>query len=186
MEETLYVPDRHVWRRWLEENFTTSKGVWLIYPKKSADRPCILYNDAVEEALCFGWIDSTVRPLDEHHSLQRYTPRNPRSSYSQLNKERIVWLHRQGMIHPSVVDSIRFILDEEYVFPEDILDELRRDPVVWENYNKFSESYRRLRVAYIERARGSEEHFAKRLNHFIEQTRKGKLVRAYGGAEKYY
>lgn len=184
--ETFYAPDRQTWRRWLEKNHNTRRSIWLVYPHKSTGRPSVSYNDAVEEALCFGWIDSTLRSLDEHNSMQRYSVRNPKSEYSQLNKERVVWLHRNGLIHPSVVDSIRFILEEEYVFPEDILDELRRDPVVWENYNRFSESYRRLRIAYIERARGRDEHFAKRLQHFIEKTRQGKLVKAYGGAEKYY
>lgn len=184
--ETFYAPTREDWRRWLEQNFRTKKEVWLMYPVKGTGISSVSYNDAVEEALCFGWIDSTLKTYDERHRIQRYSPRNPGSAYSQLNKERLVWLLRNVLVHPEVEGSVRFVLDEEFVYPADILERLREDSVVWENYNNFSESYRRLRVAYIERARVRDEEFEKRLAHFIEKTRQNKLVTAYGGAEKYY
>ncbi|MCL1821821.1 MAG: YdeI/OmpD-associated family protein, partial [Prolixibacteraceae bacterium] len=136
--------------------------------------------------LCFGWIDSIQKSYDEKSRIQRYSVRNPKSSYSQLNKERVRWLHNQGMIHPSVIDSVRFILEETYVFPEDILQELQKDSVVWENYNLQSESYRRIRIAYIDHSRISPEHFQQRLHHFIEKTRDNKLIKGYGGTDKYY
>ena len=72
---TLYVSERTVWRAWLEKHFDTEVEIWLIYPKKDAGKPRILYNDAVEEALCFGWIDSIVKSLDEESSVQRFSPR---------------------------------------------------------------------------------------------------------------
>ncbi len=184
--KTLYVKNREEWRKWLEANFQTEKEIWLISPKKSSGKEAILYNDAVEEALCFGWIDSILKTLDEHHNVQRYSVRNPKSTYSQLNKERIIWLHKNDMIHSSVVDSIRFILEEEYILPDYIIDEIKKDESAWKNFSSFSDSYKRIRIAYIDMARESPDHFRKRLNHFIEKTRANKLIKGYGGTEKYY
>lgn len=184
--KVLYVTDRREWRKWLEANFQSEKEIWLLLPKKASGKKVILYNDAVEEALCFGWIDSIQKRYNEESNIQRYSIRSPKSSYSQLNKERIKWLYNQDMIHYSIMDSIRFILDEEYQFPEDIMQELRKDPVVWENYNRFSDSYKRIRIAYIDHSRINPEHFALRLRNFIEKTRENKQIKGYGGTDKYY
>lgn len=73
--ETKYFTDRQVWRNWLEANFETKDEVWLEYPKKETGKKRILYNDAVEEALCYGWIDSTVKSLDNHTTIQRFSRR---------------------------------------------------------------------------------------------------------------
>jgi len=184
--ETLYVKDRYEWRDWLETNFQKEKVIWLIYPKKSSGKECILYNDAVEEALCYGWIDSTLKTLDEDHTIQRYSVRNPGSSYSQLNKERAIRLHKNGMIHPSIIESISFILKEEYIFPEDIIEEIKNDMEAWLHYSLLSDSYKRIRIAYIDTARDRPEEFMKRLRHFIDTTKKNKLIKGYRGTEKYY
>ena len=73
-----------------------------------------------------------------------------------------------------------------FIFPEDIIDELKKDETVWENYQKFSDSYKRIRVAYIDAARNRPEEFQKRLNSFMDKTRRNKLIMGYGGIEKYY
>ena len=104
--KTLYAKDRKDWREWLATNFNTEKEIWLIYPAKDSGKPRIQYNDAVEEALSFGWIDSIVKRLDEHSSAQRFSPRNPDSDYSQSNKERLKWLVKEGMLHPSMRESV--------------------------------------------------------------------------------
>ena len=101
-EKTIYVTDRNAWRTWLEENYDKEKEVWLIFPKKASGKPRIPYNDAVEEALCFGWIDSRVKRIDENSYAQRFTPRNPKSTYSQANIERLRELVRLGKVLPSV------------------------------------------------------------------------------------
>ena len=186
MNNTLYLTNRKEWRKWLDKNFQTEKEIWLIYPKKASSKERIVYNDAVEEALCFGWIDSNVKSLDEQSFMQRFTPRNPKSTYSQSNKERIRWLYVQNMFHPSIVETIKHIVDEDFVFPEDILEILRKDVTVWKNYNQFSESYKRIRIAYIDSARISSEEFNKRLESFIKNTKNNKLIKGFGGIEKYY
>ena len=179
-------PDRSVWRKWLEENFETAREAWLVLPVNAAGEQSVSYNDAVEEALCFGWIDSTNKYLDALHCARRFTPRNPKSTYSQPNIERLKWLDARGMIHPSVRPSVEDVLNAEFVFPPDILDAIRRDAAAWENYLAFSEPYRRIRVAYIDAARKRPEEFRKRLSSFIEKTRRGKRIMGYGGVEKYY
>ncbi len=115
--ETLYVFEREPWREWLEANFDTAREIWLVYPNKASGEPRILYNDAVEEALCFGWIDSIIKKLDSLRAVQRFTPRKPRSGYSQQNKERLRWLAAQGLLHPSVRESVEDVLKEELCFP---------------------------------------------------------------------
>ncbi|NDL68478.1 YdeI/OmpD-associated family protein [Anaerotalea alkaliphila] len=183
--KTVYFSDRKEWRHWLEQNFEKEQEVWLIYPHKNSGKPRIAYNDAVEEALCFGWIDSTVRSLDENSSMQRFTPRKPKSGFSQPNKERIKWLLKNSMVHPSIIESVRHIPEETFVFPEDIVIALKADEEVWEHFQTFPPAYRRIRIAYIESARKRPEEFDKRLKNFIQKTRKNKMI-GFGGIEKYY
>lgn len=185
MLKTLTVTTREEWRTWLEHHFATEKEIWLVLPKKFSGKPRLLYNDAVEEALCFGWIDSTVRRLDETSTIQRFTPRNPNSRFSQANKERLAWLLKEGKLHPKITPIVKKILKEPFVFPSDIIQALHKDPLIWKNYQKFSPSYQRIRVAYIESARSRPTEFKKRLHNFIEKTKKNTLI-GYGGIEKYY
>ena len=184
--DTYYTSDRSEWRKYLEEHYETASEIWLVYPMKGSGEKSILYNDAVEEALCFGWIDSTVKHIDELHRAQRFTPRRKGSAYSRPNIERLIWLDANGMIHPSVREEILPVIQAPFVFPADIIDTLRKDETVWENYLKFSEPYRRIRVAYIDAARDRPDEFRKRLNSFIDKTRRGKLIMGYGGIDKYY
>jgi uncharacterized protein YdeI (YjbR/CyaY-like superfamily) len=183
--KTFYVTNRKDWRKWLEKHFDKESDVWLIYPKKSSGKKRIVYNDAVEEALCFGWIDSKVRSLDEDSSIQRFSPRNPKSSYSQQNKERIKWLLEQNMIHPSLLEKAKQVALEKFVFPKDILDAIKKDNTVWKNFTAFSDTYKRIRIAYIDDARERPEEFRKRLKNFINKTRENKQI-GFGGIEKYH
>ena len=184
--KTFYTGERREWRQWLETHFETETEIWFIYPMQGSGEKSLSYNDAVEEALCFGWIDSTHRRLDETHRMQRFTPRRKGSPYSQPNVERLIWLDARGLIHPRVRESILSVIWAPFVFPEDILEALRADEAVWANFRQFSEPYRRIRVAYIDAARGQPEEFRKRLTSFLDKTRRGKLIRGYGGVEKYY
>ena len=183
--ETLFVFDRKPWRKWLEANFDTAREIWLVYPNKASGEPRILYNDAVEEALCFGWIDSIIKKLDDLHAAQRFTPRNPKSGYSQQNKERLRWLADEGMLHPSVHESVKDILNEEFVFPEDILHGIQANEQAWKCFQAFSPAYQRIRVAYIDIARARPEVYESRLRNFLKATERGKRI-GYGGIDKYF
>ncbi|MCG8308289.1 MAG: YdeI/OmpD-associated family protein [Cytophagales bacterium] len=184
--ETKYFIDRMEWRNWLETNFESKDDVWLEYPLKKTGKERIVYNDAVEEALCFGWIDSTVKSLNEKTTIQRFCKRQKNSTFSQPNKERLKWLFERGMIHDSIKGEIEIIVNEEFVFPKDVIDKLKADKLVWNNYKKLSESYKRIRIAYIESARKRPEEFEKRLGNFMIRTKENKLIKGFGGIEKYY
>lgn len=181
-----YTSDRAEWRRRLSEIRETFDEIWLVFPLANSGEKSILYNDAVEEALCFGWIDSTVHPLDENHIARRFTPRKSGSPYSQPNIERLRWLDENGLIMPDVREGVLPVINAPFVYPEDIIASLMADEEVWENYSRFSEPYKRIRVAYIDAARSRPEEFSKRLKSFIEKTRKNKLITGYGGIDKYY
>ncbi len=185
MVNELYFADRGSWRAWLSENHDKAKEAWLIYPKKTSGKQRIPYNDAVEEALCFGWIDSNAKRIDEHNYAQRFTPRNPGSKYSEANKQRLRALIKQGMVIPSVRATLEDSLDEEFVVPLDILKELQSNRLAWENYQRFSTEYKRIRIGYIEGARKRPMEFKKRLKHFVTMTEKNKQY-GYGGIEKHY
>jgi uncharacterized protein YdeI (YjbR/CyaY-like superfamily) len=172
--KTLYVTERQAWRAWLSDHYDKEKEIWLVYPKKASGKPRILYNDAVEEALCFGWIDSIAKRIDDDSYAQRFSPRSPKSSYSEANKARLRKLVKEDMVIPSVKAVIQDILDEEFVVPSDILDTLKANKVAWENFEKFSLQYQRIRVAYVEGARDRPDEFKKRLNNLIKLTEKNK------------
>ena len=184
--EVFYTSDRSEWRRYLTEHFETAPEIWFVFPMKASGEESLSYNDAVEEALCFGWIDSTIKHIDPLHRAQRFTPRRKGSPYSQPNIERLIWLDERGLIHPKVRKSVLPILQAPFVFPPDILETLRQDETVWENYQRFSEPYKRIRIAYIEAARNRPAEFQKRLNSFMDKTRRNKRIMGYGGIDKYY
>jgi len=184
--KTLHVNNRKDWRTWLVKHYKNETEIWLIYYRKETEKPRISYNDAVEEALCFGWIDSIIKSLNKEQTVQRFSPRNPKSKYSQANKERLKWLVKKDMIHLSIQDTAKKVLSDKFVFPPDIIEAIKGDKVAWKNYTKFSDSYKRIRVAYIESARKRPEEFKKRLSNFIKKTKDGKLIKGFGGIEKYY
>jgi uncharacterized protein YdeI (YjbR/CyaY-like superfamily) len=177
---------RTEWRKWLKQHFKKEKEAWLVSPNQSSGEKRIPYNDLVEEALCFGWIDSIAKSLDKPHSLQRYTPRRKGSSYSQPNIERLKHLISKKKIHPDILPTVQKAIEKKFIYPKDILAQLKKDKVTWKNYQAFSESYKRVRVAYIEGARKRPEEFQRRLMNFIEKTKNNKLIAGYGGVKKYY
>ncbi len=185
ISKTLHVTNRKDWRAWLRKNHKTEKEIWLVYYKKGTGKLRIEYNDAVEEALCFGWIDSIVKTLDKESTVQRFSPRKPKAKYSQANKERLRSLVEQGKVIKEVLDSLGAVLTEKFEFPPDILKAIQVNKEAWKNFQKFSDSYKRIRIAFIDGARKRPEEFKKRLRHFIEMTEKDKMF-GFGGIEKHY
>src|SRR5215813_11291681 len=106
ISQTLYVTSRDEWRRWLEAHYQSAKEIWLVLPRQATGKPRIVYNDAVEEALCFGWIDSTVKTLNKDATVQRFSRRNPKGSYSQPNIERLRALQTAGKLLPVVTETV--------------------------------------------------------------------------------
>ena len=181
-----YTSERDIWRNWLVEHCETEKEIWFVFPMKASGEKALSYNDAVEEALCFGWIDGVIKNIDSTHRAQRFTPRKKGSAYSRPNIERLIWLDEHGMLHPNVRDDVLPIIRAPYIFPDDILDAIKADTVAWKNYEKFSESYKRIRIAYIDAARKRPAEFEIRLKNFIAKTKENKLIKGFGGIDKYY
>jgi len=178
--KTLYVHKRRDWRAWLSKNHDKEKEIWLIYYKKSSGKPRIGYNDAVDEALCFGWIDSTIKSIDNKKYAQRFTPRRKGSILSQMNKERVRKLILQKRITNYGLNAIAHVFDlktdipDDFKIAPDIIREIKCNKEAWANFQKLPESYKRIRIAYIGHRRENKEEFEKRLNYFIKMTAKNK------------
>jgi len=181
----LHVTERSEWRDWLEKHHKSEKEIWLVFNKKHTGKPRILYNDAVEEALCFGWIDSTVRKIDEDRYAQRFSIRNPKTPYSQSNKERLRALIKRGKVIKGVLEILGDLETEPFEIPPDILTPIKANSEAWKNFQAFSQSYIRIRITFIDGARKRPQEFKKRLRHFIKMTAKNKQF-GFGGIEKHY
>ncbi|MBN2320496.1 MAG: YdeI/OmpD-associated family protein [Acidobacteria bacterium] len=105
--EELHVETRNKWRRWLAKNHDRSAGIWLVFYRKHSSVPTLQYDDAVEEALCFGWIDSIIRKRNGDSHLRKFTPRKPASRWSQLNKRRVEKLIQQGLMTENGMAKVR-------------------------------------------------------------------------------
>ena len=182
----LDVSKRSEWRAWLRRHYQTDQVVWLVFYKKHTGRPRVAYNDAVEEALAFGWIDSTAVKVDEDRFAQRFTPRRPGSFYSESNLARLRAMAAKGKIMPEVLEKVRPLLVEKPVrVPPDILAALKADPQTWKNFQAFSDSYKRIRIGYLEGSRDRPDQFAKRLRNFLKMTKENRII-GFGGIQKHY
>jgi uncharacterized protein YdeI (YjbR/CyaY-like superfamily) len=180
LKKTLNVKNKKDWRLWLSKNHNKEKEIWLIYYKKSSGKPRISYNDAVDEALCFGWIDSTVKSIDDEKYAQRFTPRRKGSLLSQMNKERVRKLISEKRMTKFGLDAIAHAFDsktdvpEDFIIEPDILKAIKQNKEAWINFQKLPEHYKRIRIAYIGYRTENKEEFEKRLNYFINMTVKNK------------
>lgn len=178
--ETLYVKSGGEWRSWLKRHSRTKKEIWLIYYKKQSGKPRISYDDAVEGALCFGWIDGIVKRIDDEKFMQRFTPRRRGSGVSELNKERIRRLAKNGKMERQGFEAIAEVFDlskdkaSDLKIAPDVLKRLKSNEKAWKNFQAFPDYYKKIRIAYVETGRRSEENFLKRLDYFIRMTEKNK------------
>jgi len=172
--KTFYAKNRREWRRWLAQNHKSTPEIWLVYYKKASGQPRIPYNDAVDEALCFGWIDSTLKPIDEHKYAQRYSPRRKTSKLSDMNRERVRRLIKARRMTKAGLAAIEHTGTGRSTLPADILARLKADPTTWKNFQKFPASYKRIRVGWIDAARHRREVFEQRLRYFLKMTAQNK------------
>ncbi|OQX77595.1 MAG: hypothetical protein B6D64_08075 [Bacteroidetes bacterium 4484_276] len=158
---------REDFRHWLDDNHQSSQGVWVVYFKKHTKTQSISYNEAVEEALCFGWIDSKVRTIDELRYKQVFTPRNPKSMWSELNKQRIAKMMGAGKMKPAGLKAVTEAKkngqwEKSYKdknppqIPDDLKTALMKNPSAWENFNNFAPSYRGTYIIWVVIAKRTE------------------------------
>lgn len=164
--DTLHVSERREWRRWLQVNHETEKAIWLQFYKKHTDKTSISYEDVVEEALAFGWIDGMIRRIDNHRYKLRFTPRRSGSIWSELNIARVEKLLREGkmtkhgmMAFERRTDKVsvaeQFKADEPPV-PKDFLTTLEKNKRASENFSRFAPSYRKRYIVWLTSARTPE------------------------------
>lgn len=171
----LDISSRKAFREWLEHNSTTEKECWIAVKRgKTPPQDALWYLDAVEEALCFGWIDSTLKRVDGV-ALQRFGPRTKSGRWTELNKERCRRLERLGLMteHGRAACPP---LDAEFVILPEIIDAFTANPIAWENFKSFPPLYRRVRIDNIQRNKASEELFESRLKKLIEASEKGEMI----------
>jgi len=183
--EELYVTNRDEWRAWLRKNHDTKKEVWLIYYKEHAGRLRIPYDDAVEEALCFGWIDSTVKKIDEEKFAQKFTPRKSNSKWSESNKKRVIKMIREGRMTEVGMARIREAknsgewfkptpIRKELAFPPDLHKQLAANKKALVNFNNLADGYKRLFVGWVTSAKKEETRQRRLLEaiSLLEQNKK--------------
>ena len=151
------------WRTWLSENHHSSSGVHLVFYKVKSDKESMRWEEAVKVALCFGWIDSTVKKIDHEKRKQYFSPRNPKSTWSKLNKSYIKKLVATNLMHQSGLDKIAFAkkngswsaLDdvENLVIPKDLQEYFNSNKIAFTNYQNFSPSYRKNYLSWLNSAK---------------------------------
>ena len=172
--------DRTGLRHWYVQHAAHARECWVQVTRVAQVAPVALsYLDAVEEALCFGWIDSVVRRMEDGVTRQRFSPRRPgsASNWSELNKARCARLIRLGLMTPAGSEALSRA--RRFCIAEDILAALRADQVVWRNFRSFPELYRRVRIDTIQIKRKQPDLFARRLAKFIDFTRRGEMFGAW-------
>lgn len=172
LTRTLYVHRVADWRAWLRQHHQTAREIWLVYHRKSSSKPRIAYNDAVDEAICFGWIDSTVKKIDADRFAQRFTPRRPGSKTSEMNKACARRMVRERRMTPAGLKAIGTLRASRLIVPVDIKAAPERDPTAWKHFQRFPAAYRRIRVAFVEGARKRPPEFLRRLRNLVRMSAK--------------
>ena len=165
------MPDRKAWRGWLTREYDCQKEIWLVFHKRNTGIASIPYKEAVEEAICFGWIDSIVRRIDDDRYVRKFTPRRSNSRWSTVNRRRyekmkaLGLLARPGLLRaPTDLDGDAPRRPLSY-FPDYIREALKADNEAWKNFMRLAPSYRRAYIGWIDSAKR-------------EQTRKKRLAEA--------
>lgn len=170
IKNLLNVKNRDEFREWLLKNHDIQKECFVgVKRGRPMDDKTFWYIDAVEETLCFGWIDSTVKRIDSGVTVQRFSKRSKNSVWSELNKARCERMERLGRMTEA---GRKVIPKEEFKIDEDILSELKKDSTVWDNFQKFPPLYQRVRIDTIQiNKKKNPPLYQKRLEKFIKNTR---------------
>lgn len=172
----LYFKSDKEWREWLHKNHNSSKGIYLIFYKIEHENDSMRWEEAVKVALCYGWIDSTVKSLGNGKRRQYFTPRNPKSVWSALNKRYVEALLAENLMHESGIKTIRIAKEnnswtalddvENGVIPEDLQLQFDKNPGAFQNYNDFAPSYRKNYLYWLNQAK-REDTRKKRISEIV-------------------
>lgn len=179
-----YAKDRAAWRKWLEKNHAKEDGVWLIYYKKNSGKTRVDYPDAVREAICFGWIDSTYRPIDDEKYKQLFMPRKAKSSWSQINKQYVEELSKEGLIAAAGMEKIELAkqhgtwnkLDhvESFSVPEDLEKELKKNKTALKYFEELAKTNRKYLLYWLNNAK-KEDTRKQRIDIIMEALKQQRM-----------
>ncbi|MBK8855957.1 MAG: YdeI/OmpD-associated family protein [Saprospiraceae bacterium] len=173
-----YPENKSAWRNWLETNHQTEQSVWLVFYTKASNKPSVTWSEAVDEALCFGWIDSKKVSIDKERSHQFFSKRKPSGTWSKINKEKVEKLIADGLMTEAGFYSIErakqngswTILDEveELIIPADLEKEFYENPDAKEFYLSLSKSSKKIILSWLVFAKTTETR-QKRIREIIDQ-----------------
>ena len=180
----LFFKNRNEWRSWLEKNHNISNEVWLIHFKKSLGKKSLNHFDAVEEALCFGWIDSKLKKIDEEKFILKYSPRKSKSIWSKINKINAEKMISLGKMTQAGFDKIeeakkQGFWDAAYTnlvkerLPSDLKKALIINKKAWYNFQKFANSYRNMYIGWVKNAK-TEKTRKKRISEVVKNSLENK------------
>ena len=160
--KTLDVQTLEQWRNWLADHYDSESEIWLVFSKRHSGQASIAYEDALDEALCFGWVDSLIKRLDDARYARKFTPRKPDSKWSAVNRKHYARLKASGRLKPPGLN--RAPTDRSYdappaapsTIPDYIQEALQRNPAAWHNFQSLAPSYRRKYIGWIDSAKQQE------------------------------
>ncbi len=183
-EKTFFSSDRSQWRNWLQENHDSASLIWLVFYKKHTGKDCISYDESVEEALCFGWIDSIIKKIDDDRYARKFTPRKPGSKWSKLNIKRVKRMIDAGRMtqqgldlaepalkNPELIQKKPADTADPEAVPLHLREALQEDKLASSNFEKFPPSSRKLYISWIDAAK-KEETKIRRARKAVELIRK--------------
>ncbi len=187
----IYFKNRDEFGIWLQKNHDSSPGIWMIFYKKHTNTECIKYNDALEKALCFGWIDSIIKRIDDEKYVRKFTPRKNTSKWSELNKKKALELIQKGEmtqagfekidfpIKSSIVDQVNNKTEKkkakEFEIPGFIIDEFAKNEPALANFNNLTHTHKKHYILWITNAK-REKTIMKRIKESIRLLKEDKKL----------
>lgn len=185
MTDSVTPKSRGAWRDWLAKHHADKAEVWLVFYKRHTGKPSLTYEDAVEEALCFGWIDGVRRKVDEDRYMHRFSPRQPGSRWSALNRTRVARMEAKGLMTPagrSAVEAARrsgkwdeTVEAVDMTMPPEFEERLRQDKQAAQFFDSLAASYRRQFIGWINAARRPDTR-QRRLDETMALLRRGEKL----------
>ncbi|MFC2154502.1 YdeI family protein [Candidatus Altiarchaeota archaeon] len=179
-----FAVSRSAWRTWLKKNFDKRDEIYLIFYKKHTGKPCVSYEDAVEEAICYGWIDGKLKRVDDEKHVIRFTPRKSKSMWSEANKQRALKMMRDGKMTEAGRAKIKeakkngrwqtaYKIPKKVSPPKDLKDALAKHSKAKENFEKWSPSNKYMYVGWVEGAKKPETR-ERRIRKVVERAKENK------------
>ncbi|HLB27783.1 MAG TPA: YdeI/OmpD-associated family protein [Dehalococcoidales bacterium] len=164
IQNALYFPTRREWRKWLEKNHAKETEAWVLRYKKDSGKSSVTYEEALEEALCYGWIDGRMRGVDSEKSAVRFSPRKAKSRWSKVNKDKAEKMIAQGKMTAAGMTKIEdaresgawasaYVLKEAQEIPADLQKALQQNKEIWSNFQKFPPSRRNGYIYWLDDAK---------------------------------